>query len=118
MICHQPLELLAAVLAAAVGVMQQRIGFAPSPDGHHQSTGDELYGHSSTYRPADHATREQIDGGSDIEPAFRYPDLGEVCHPFAIGCGRLEAAVELVGSEGGRLPLSHQAAGDAVVDGL
>ena len=27
MVGHQPLELLAAVLAATVGVMQQRIGF-------------------------------------------------------------------------------------------
>src|SRR5438046_7694002 len=32
---HQLLELLAGVLAATVGMMQQRIGFTPSPDRHH-----------------------------------------------------------------------------------
>jgi hypothetical protein len=32
MIGHQLLELLAGVLAAAIGVMQQRIGLASSPD--------------------------------------------------------------------------------------
>jgi len=42
---HQPLELLAAVLAAAIGVVQQRIGFAPPPDRHHQSIRDELRRH-------------------------------------------------------------------------
>jgi mandelate racemase len=30
---HQLLELIAGVLAATVGMMQQRIGFTPSPDG-------------------------------------------------------------------------------------
>lgn len=39
---HQPLELLAAVLAAAIGVMQQCIGFAPSPDRHRRRVGNEL----------------------------------------------------------------------------
>ena len=32
MVGHDPLELLAGVLAAAIGVMQQRIGLAPSPE--------------------------------------------------------------------------------------
>jgi hypothetical protein len=31
---HQLLKLVAGVLAATVGMMQQRIGFAPSPDRH------------------------------------------------------------------------------------
>ena len=39
---QQLLELLAAVLAAAIGVVQQRIGLASSPDRHHQGIGDEL----------------------------------------------------------------------------
>src|SRR5215204_52787 len=41
-ICHQLLELLTGVLAAAIGVMQQRIELTSSPDGHDQSIGDEL----------------------------------------------------------------------------
>jgi hypothetical protein len=39
---YQTLELLTAVLAAAIGVMQQGIGLAAPPDRHHQSIGDEL----------------------------------------------------------------------------
>ena len=36
---HQLLELLAGVLAAAIRVMQQRIGLASPPDRHHQGVG-------------------------------------------------------------------------------
>jgi hypothetical protein len=31
MIGHQPLELVAGVLAAAIGVMEERVGLAPPP---------------------------------------------------------------------------------------
>ena len=107
MVGHQPLELFAAVLAAAIGVMQQRIGLAASPDRHHQSVGDELCRHPCAHRPADHAPREQIDHGCHVEPAFRGPDIGEVRDPFAVGCRRFEAAVEHVRSDGARLPLTQ-----------
>ena len=63
---HQPLELFAGVLAAAIGVMQQRIRLAPPPDRHHQSVGDELRRHPGAHRPADDAAREQIDDGSHV----------------------------------------------------
>lgn len=39
----QPLELVAGVLAAASGVMQQRVGFAGPLDRHHLSIGDERH---------------------------------------------------------------------------
>ena len=71
MIGHQPLELLAGVLAAAVGVMQQRIGLAPPPDRHHQSVGDELRRHRGAHRPADDAPGEQVDDGGHIDIAER-----------------------------------------------
>ena len=44
---HHPLERLARVLAAAIGVMQQFSRLAPAPDRHRQRGGDEL-GRSST----------------------------------------------------------------------
>jgi Transposase DDE domain group 1 len=75
---------LAGVLAAAVGVMQQSVGLTSTPDGHHKSIGDELRCHRCVHRPTDHTPREQIDDGSDIEPAFHCPDIGEVGNPFAI----------------------------------
>ena len=81
---HQALELLAGVLAAAIGVMQQRIGFAPPPDRHHQGIGDELRRHPCAHRPTDHTPGEEIDDGSHIEPALRRPDIGEVGDPFAV----------------------------------
>jgi hypothetical protein len=58
--------------------MQQRIGFAPPPDRHHQRVGDELGRHCSAHRPANHPPREQIDHGRHIKPAFRHPDISEV----------------------------------------
>ena len=58
---YQPLKLFAALLVAAIRMMQQRIEFGTSPDRHHQSNGDQLGRHYSTHRPADHAAGEQID---------------------------------------------------------
>ena len=55
---HQLLELLAALLSAAIEVVQQCIGFAPPPDRHHQSIRDELRRHRCAHRPTDHALRE------------------------------------------------------------
>jgi hypothetical protein len=54
MIGHQLLELLAGVLAATVGVMQQRVRLASPPDRHHQGIRDELCRHLGAHRPADH----------------------------------------------------------------
>ena len=96
-----------SALAATIGVMQQRIGFASSPDRHHQGIGDELGRHLSTHRPADRASGEQIDDSRHIEPTFRCPHIREVGDPFAVGSGRFEAAVEDVGSDGGDLPLTQ-----------
>jgi len=94
-------------LAAAIRVVQQRIGFTPSPDRHHQSIRDELRRHRCAHRPADNAPREQIDDGRDIEPTLGRPDVGEVGNPFAVGGWCFEAAIEHVGSDAGRLPLTQ-----------
>jgi len=104
---HQPLERLAGVLAAAIGVVQQRVGLAPSPDRHHQRIGDELRRHRRAHRPADDAPGEEVDDGRHIEPALRRPDVGEVRDPFAVGSRGFEGAVEHVGSDGGDLPLAQ-----------
>ena len=69
MIGHQPLELLAGVLAATIRVMQQRIWLSPSPDRHDQGIGDQLRRHVGAHRPADHAPGEQIDDRRHVEPA-------------------------------------------------
>ena len=75
-------------LAATVGMMQQRIGFTPSPDRHYQGIGDKLRGHRRTHGPPDHPSREEIDDRGDIKPAFGGPEVGEVGDPFAVRrCG-------------------------------
>ena len=38
---HQPLELIAGVLAASSGVMDERIGLATPPDRHHQASSED-----------------------------------------------------------------------------
>ena len=68
-ISHQPLELFAGVLAAPIGVMQQRIGPAASPDRHHQGVGDVCFG--PEYWPLSASNRDPsqsriLDDGSDI----------------------------------------------------
>src|SRR4249920_2682301 len=87
MIDQQALELLAGVLAALVGMMQQRVRFAATPDRHDQGIGDKLCPHACVHRPANDATGEQVNDYSHVEPAFRRPDIGEVSDPFAIGAG-------------------------------
>jgi hypothetical protein len=49
MVRHQPLELLACVLAAAIRMMQQSIGLASPPDRHQQRIGDELRRHACAH---------------------------------------------------------------------
>src|SRR3546814_3081078 len=65
---HEPLELLAGILAALIRVMQESIGLAAPPDRHDQRIGDELGCHVGTHRPSDHPAREQVDHRSNIEP--------------------------------------------------
>ena len=101
---RRPVE---SALAAAIGMMQQSIRFAPSPDCHHQGIGNELRCHRSPHRPADNAPGEEIDNSSHIEPTLRCPHIREVSNPFAIGSRGVEGAVEHVRSDGGRLPLTQ-----------
>jgi hypothetical protein len=88
-------------------MMQQRVGFAPSPDCHYHRVGDELCRHRGLHRPADHTPGEQVDDGGHVEPTLRRPDIGKVGNPFAVGSGCFEGAVEHIGSDGGDLPLTH-----------
>ena len=94
MVSHQALELLAGVLAALIGMMQQAVGLAAAPDRHDEGVGDELGGHASTHRPADHTAREQVDDGRNIEPTLSRPDVGEVGDPLLVRRRRLEGSIE------------------------
>jgi len=83
-----------------------------------QRIGDELCRHLRAHRPADNASREQIDDDSHIEPTLRCPNVGKISNPFAIGSWRREGAVEHVRSDDGDLPLAQIGAVDAGAVGL
>jgi hypothetical protein len=63
--------------AALIGMVQQLLRLAATPDGHQQGIGDQLRGHGGAHRPADHPAREQVDHGRYIKLALRGPDVGE-----------------------------------------
>src|ERR1700681_470429 len=56
---EQLLELLAAVLAATIRVMQQISSRSAPPDRHQHRISDQLRHHARLHRPADHPTRIQ-----------------------------------------------------------
>ena len=97
MIGHQPLDLLAGILAALVRMMQQGFGLAPAPDRHHQRVGNELRRHRRTHRPAHDAAREQVDHGSHIQPVLGGPDVGKVGDPLLVWRLGAELAIKDVG---------------------
>ncbi len=103
---HQSLELLAGVLAALIGVVQQLVGLAASPDRHQQCIRDQLRGHAGAHRPADHAAREQIDHGRHIEPALGGPDVGEVGNPLLVRSLGRKLPVQNVRRHGRDLPIT------------
>ena len=99
-LAQRPLELLAGVLAALVGMMQQRAAGAASPDRHQHRVDDELRGHLRAHRPADHAAREQIQHHRHIQPTLGGPQVGEVGDPFGVGAAGGELPVQDVGGNG------------------
>src|SRR5690606_34354646 len=96
LIPQQPLELLAGVLTALVGVMQQLLRPAAPPDRHDQRICDQLRGHLATHRPADDTPREQIQYHRKIQPALARPDVREVRHPTLVRTGGLELPIQQV----------------------
>ena len=99
MICREPLEGLAGILATPIGVMQQRARIVASANCHEQSINRELARHSRTHRPTHNAPGEQIDDRRYVKPSFRRPDVGEVSNPFAVGSDGLEVAIQRIGSD-------------------
>ena len=91
---QEPLERLADVLAAPIGVMQHGLGLAPPPHRHHQRIGDQLRRHRRTHGPTHHSAREEIHDGGDIEPPFGGPEVGEVGDPFAVRGRGVKLAIE------------------------
>ena len=73
-LARQPMELLAGVLAAPVGVMQQRAAGAASPDRHPQPVIRILDGFAGTAYRIDLLTSSILSGVLLTPQAYRYPD--------------------------------------------
>jgi hypothetical protein len=74
---RRSLELLARILAAAIGVIQQGVRPAASPNRHQPGIGDKLGRHGGTHRPSDHAQGEQINLDGNVQPSLRRPGIGK-----------------------------------------
>ena len=72
--------------------------FAPPPDCHHQGVGRWLRRYRGTHRPANRAPREQINDGSQIEPALCRPHIREVGNPSTLGVGASEVRLSTLGA--------------------
>jgi len=73
-VLRRPIE---SGLAALVRVMQQLDWLTTPPDRHHQGIGHELRGHARLHRPANDATRVQVEHHGHVQPAFGSPEWSE-----------------------------------------
>ena len=79
------LEFVAAVLAAPVRVEDQSERWlAPEPR-HAQSIRDQTGLHVRLHAPAHHLLAEEVDHGSQVQPAFTGGDVGDVAAPDPVG---------------------------------
>ena len=59
------------------------------------------------YSPADHAAAEQVDEGTQVQPALVRRDVGEIRHPCMVRQGDPEILPEQVG-KGGRFGIGYR----------
>src|SRR5690606_24819790 len=81
LIGQQPLEILAGVLAALIGMMYQGHRLTTPPDRHHQGINYQLCRHVLAHRPTHHAPRETINYSCHVQPSFGRPHVSEVRYP-------------------------------------
>jgi len=116
------LVLRAGVLAAAIGVVKDRVHWLSVGQGHFQGFDAEIRVQGVLHAPADDLSAEQVDDAGQVEEAFIGGDVGDIGGPFLIGCGGVEFAVEpvleyrmrMIGIGGGDAELFADDAGDAV----
>ena len=81
---------LAAVLAAAIGVMQQAFSWTAVLQSHAQGRLGQFAGDHLVHSPADDLAGKQIHHHSEIEPSFSGWNVTDVRHPFLIWALGLE----------------------------
>ncbi len=73
--------LVARVLAATIGVVDQPGRRLPTRQRHRQRVERELARHPLAHRPAHDPAREEIEDHGEVQPALQRPDVGDVRHP-------------------------------------
>jgi len=81
------LEVLRAILAAAVRVKNAALGWLAQVYGHLQRPDRKVLLHPVADSPTNHAPAEQINDNCQIEPALGGPDIADIACPFLVGHG-------------------------------
>lgn len=89
-----------AVLAAAVGVVNEPDGRAPRGDGPSQRRERQLFMEAIAGRPPHNAPSEQIDGDSQIQPTLARPDIRDIGTPLLVRADRGEVLIKQVRRHG------------------
>ena len=90
------LVVFTGVLAAAIGVMKDRMLWASLEQGHLQGLDTEIGVERVFDAPSDDPAAEQIDDSREVQKAFIGMDVGNVSGPFLIGAGGGEITVESI----------------------
>ena len=72
------LEVVRAILAAAVRMENTALGWLAQVYGHFQGADRKVLLHPVAYRPTDDAPAEQINDDRQIKPAFGGPDVADI----------------------------------------
>ena len=96
MLGEKRLILIAGVLAALVGVMEELVGWAALKDRHFEGFLGQFIGHVLVHRPADQAAGEPIQHTGQIQCCLIGVNGGNVHQPLAVGRIRREIAVQQV----------------------
>jgi len=97
--CQQSLVLIAGVLAAPIGVVQQARGRLAHANGHLQGVDDQLAVQAVTHRPADDTSGIDVQNHSQIEPPFRCWHISDVSQPNFIAPCRFEILLKPIGGD-------------------
>jgi hypothetical protein len=92
---------LTGVLAAPIRVMEQALPGLAIEEGHFPCIFGQINTHLVSHSPAHYQSGMQVQNGSQVQPAFRRVDVGDITRPFLVWSGSLKFTVEQVGSSSG-----------------
>ena len=88
------------ILTAAIRVVQEPCPGCPVHERQGEGPLGQIHGQTVAHRPADHATRVEIEDDGEVEPALGAPHVGEVPGPDSIRSLDHELAIENVRRHG------------------